>query len=317
MTEDEIYKLIQYFLKNPPVVIWGSGATIAYGLPSMNDLNDVLKSKYDFFDKANNNLEEELGKEKYQDHLSEIRKTIWSCIKEKDEIILQDILTNYNKYNGIRLLIEKFTEPHPHVFNIITTNYDRVLEDVMSINNYSYTDGFSGRLLSSYQESIFKNTSDTPFINLIKVHGSLNWFKINGETRYFNCNSKYEPKIIPPGKNKYQQAFSEPYRNLIQISDKAIKDSKSLLLVGFGFNDEHITPRITERIHKGIPIVMLTKNITPTAKGQLKFATCYLAIEENSAKKTKITYKKQSDNKEFIEIIDGSLWKLDNFMEAL
>ena len=41
MTKDEIYKLIQVFLNNPPVVIWGSGATIAYGLPSMDELNKI------------------------------------------------------------------------------------------------------------------------------------------------------------------------------------------------------------------------------------------------------------------------------------
>ena len=79
MTKDETYKLIQKFLKDPPVVIWGSGATICYGLPSMNDLNNALKKKYVFFDKSNTNLEEELGKDKYEPYLAEIRKTIWQC----------------------------------------------------------------------------------------------------------------------------------------------------------------------------------------------------------------------------------------------
>lgn len=317
MTKDEIYKLIQGFLNNPPVVIWGSGATIAYGLPSMDELNEILKEKYEFFDKTNKNLEEELGKSKYEPMLNDIRKTIWNHIYEKDNFILNDILTNPKKYNGIKELVEKFTQPHPHVFNIITTNYDRVLENIISINNFSFTDGFSGRMLSVFNEELFQTKAEIAFINLIKVHGSLNWFELDGQTRYFRKNETYDPQIIPPGKNKYRQAFSDPYRNLIQISDKKINNSKSLLVIGFGFNDEHITPRITNQIRKGIPIVIVSKKITDTTKEELKNALCYLTLEEVNETKTKLVYKKINDIEEHTEIIEGSLWKLDNFMEAL
>lgn len=320
MTKDEIYKLIQDFLKNPPIVIWGSGATVAYGLPSMNDLNNALKSEYDYFDKINTNLEEELGKDKYEPHLNEIRKTIWKCIAEKDEVILNDVLKNSKKYAGIKLLVEKFTAPYPNIFSIITTNYDRVLENILVTNDISFTDGFSGRLLSLYNEDLFAinstKKSNSPFVNLIKVHGSLNWYNINGEVRYCN-NTTYEPTIIPPGKNKYKQAYSEPYRSLIQLSDRIIKNSKSILVIGFGFNDEHITPRITEQIKKGVPIIILTKKITDTTKEQLENASCYLTLEEGAFDKTNISYKKPSSDSVYSEEYDGVLWQLNNFMEAL
>lgn len=65
MSKDELFTLIQEYLKNTPVVIWGSGATVAFGMPSMTELNNMLKSKLDYFNKDNRNLEEELGKEKY------------------------------------------------------------------------------------------------------------------------------------------------------------------------------------------------------------------------------------------------------------
>lgn len=320
MTKDETYKLIQKFLKDPPVVIWGSGATICYGLPSMNDLNNALKKKYVFFDKSNTNLEEELGKDKYEPYLAEIRKTIWQCVAEKDNSILTDILNNFKKYTGIKLLIEKFSAPYPNIFNIITTNYDRVLENILVTNNFVFTDGFSGRILSLFDEESFINNSNKKskdsFVNLIKVHGSLNWFNINGETRYYSDGNSYEPTIIPPGKNKYKQAYSEPYRSLIQISDKTIKSSKSILVIGFGFNDEHITPRITEQIKKGEPIVVLTKVLTKTTKEQLENASCYLALEEGALGKTRITYREKSSDTIKTDEYDGFLWQLNNFMEA-
>jgi len=321
MTKDETYKLIQKFLQDPPVVIWGSGATIDYGLPSMKDLNNTLKMKYAFFDKSNTNLEEELGKDKYEPYLSEIRKTIWECVAIKDKTILDDIVNNFPEYTGIRLLLEKFSAPYPNILNIITTNYDRVLENILVTNNFAFTDGFSGRMLSLFEEEIFINNSNKkskdPFVNLIKVHGSLNWFNINGETRYYSDDNSYEPTIIPPGKNKYKQAYSEPYRSLIQISDRTIKNSKSILVIGFGFNDEHITPRITEQIRKGVPIIVLTKKITDTTKEQLENASCYLTLEEGAFGKTNISYKNTSSDTVYSEEYDGVLWQLNNFMEAL
>ena len=51
MKRNEIHKLIQEYLKDPPLIIWGSGANIAGGLLSMNDLNNMLKAKFSFFDK--------------------------------------------------------------------------------------------------------------------------------------------------------------------------------------------------------------------------------------------------------------------------
>ena len=68
--------MIQTFLKNPPVIIWGSGATISMGLPTMGALNDALKEKIDNFNGTDENLEVELGKIEYESQMPEIRKVI-------------------------------------------------------------------------------------------------------------------------------------------------------------------------------------------------------------------------------------------------
>ena len=117
---------IQEMLEKPPVIIWGSGATIPFGLPSMQDLNKMLSEKVKDFDGSNNNLEEELGKEKYLTILPKIRQIIWDIINEADRKILSDLLSNRDKYNGVLKLIKKFLEPHPQNINIITTNYVRL-----------------------------------------------------------------------------------------------------------------------------------------------------------------------------------------------
>jgi hypothetical protein len=143
--KENIFKLVQTFLKNPPLIVWGSGATISFGLPSMGDLNEALKKEIDGFDIENDNLEIELGKNKYQKKMPQIQKVIWDKVNDADTSVLKRIVSNStSEFNGIKLLIEKFIETHPKVVNIVTTNYDRVLEHIISYHNFSYTDGFNG-----------------------------------------------------------------------------------------------------------------------------------------------------------------------------
>jgi hypothetical protein len=77
-----------------------------------------------------------------------------------------------------------------------------------------------------------------------------------------------------------------PFRELIQKSDNLIKDANSFLIVGFGFNDEHLTPEIEKKIRKGAPIVLITKNVSPSSfivlENELfqlyRYLFCYLPL---------------------------------------
>lgn len=313
---ETVFKLVQKFTENPPLIVWGSGATIAFGLPSMWHLNEALKKELKDFDITNDNLEIELGKDKYEESMPEIKKIIWDTIHEKDIQVLERVLLDNPEFNGVKALIEKLIEAHPKVVNIITTNYDRVLEYILSYNNLPFTDGFNGKMLSTFDNTLFK---DKDMVNLIKVHGSLNWFNINDDIRHINCYSdKYEPQIITPSKNKYREAYHNPYRELIQKSDSLIETALSFLVIGFGFNDEHLTPKIRAKVKKGIPIILLTKEVTNNTKEELKDADKYILLEESSIEnKTKVTYKTSKDFTEMILDIDGSFWQLNKFMEIL
>jgi len=314
--EDKIFKVVQTFLGDPPLIIWGSGATIPYELPSMSDLNKKLKASIEGFNADNNNLESELGQDKYQEQIPIIKKIIWDEVSKKDILVLEKIITNdIDSFSGIKTMIEKFTKPHPRILNIVTTNYDRVLEYLMSYYNFSYTDGFNGKVLSEFDENNFKKEH---MINLIKVHGSLNWFDVGGDIRFSSFILKgTEPKIIAPGKNKYQDAYEEPYRELIQKSDNLIKDASSFFVIGFGFNDEHLTPKIKAKIKKGTPIVLITKEASYSSYKELEHAEKYIIFEESKSGKTKVIYK-ESKTIDKVEIeLEGDLWQLNNFIRIL
>jgi len=317
MSKDEIYKLIQNFLKKPPTIIWGSGATIPFGLPSMGDLRKKLEKIVPEL-KENENLEKIIGEIADKQKFKEVKKIIWKTVYEKDICLMKRLYKDKNEGKPVKRMIEKFIEPHPQVLNIITTNYDRVLEYVLAINKYKFSDGFSGQNLSIFDENNLKNKN---IINLIKVHGSLNWFKSNEEIIFISSinyeeiikNGSVIPLIIAPSKKKFEETYQEPFRTLIQKSDEIINNSKSFFVVGFGFNDEHLTPKIDTRIKDDVPIVIITKKATESCLEKLKLASKYVLIEENEASGAKFSYKNKDDNTTIT--IDKSIWKLENFME--
>lgn len=315
---DHIFSTIQKFLKKPPVIIWGSGATIPFTLPSMTQLNDALKEKIEDFNANNDNLENELGKSKYEERMPEIRRVVWETVNQADKQVHEKLTKgNFDDLESIKNMIEKFRECHPKIVNIITTNYDCILEYVTSYYDIPFTDGFSGKDFSMFSETNFKNKE---LVNLIKVHGSLNWFKIQDSIRFLSSHSECcEPIIICPGKNKYQEASQSPYHDLIQKSDNLIQNASSFLVVGFGFNDEHLTPKIRDKVKAGAPLVLVTREATESCKREMAQAQKYVFLQKckESENKTLVMIKEGREAEMEEKSIDGNYWQLNKFMEIL
>lgn len=313
--KNEVFSKIQNILKEVPVIIWGSGATIPYGMPSMSDLTKAIGEKFPDFNSKTINLEEELGKPEYTKIFSDIKQIIWNVINSADSKFLNGIINGEKVLNiqGISSMIEYFIKPTPHLLNIITTNYDRVLENILSFRDINFTDGFNGRNLSSFSIDHFKERN---IVNIIKVHGALNWFNVQGEPRYCitNNNGSFDPIIIPPGNKKYEAAYQDPYRDLIHKSDDVIKQSKSIFVVGFGFNDTHLAPKIKNQVKK-YPIVLITKEMTESAQKELQDAEEYVFLEQHkNGTRVRLKHKEKKETEYYLE---DDYWTLKKFMEIL
>jgi len=307
MSEEKeiVFQTIQKFLKKPPAIIWGSGATVPYGLPTMSELNYKLQEKI-----------AELGDPKYSSQSSEIRAIIWQAIYEAEQRFKQDIISGaVDSLNVVMRLIKGFWDVHPRVVNVITTNYDHVLELALGYHGIPFTDGFVGRDFSIFDSNLFDK--ETEIVNVIKVHGSLSWFKIGGSVRYLNTPECSNSAIIIPGKSKYQEAYNNPYRDLIQKSDQAIKKADCFLAVGFGFNDEHLTPKIKEKLKSGTPLVLVTKKITESCITEISVAQKYVLLEEIADQGNTLVKIKDGTNPPQDFIIEGDYWKLENFLEVV
>lgn len=314
MDIDEIYKTVQDYLKEPPLIIWGSGATAGFGLPGMWTLKDEIGKDLPSFDKTCTDLESELSKDKYEDDLPRIRKIIRDVVCAADIKAKEQLLKSVEKFDGIRRLTKFCHDPHPKVMNVVSTNYDRILEYVWGYYGLRYTDGFDQHELSEFDENKFQ---DKDIINLMKVHGSLDWFEVDHEVRKLSTDFGYAPVMIPPGKNKYRTTHRSPYRELMQKSDDAIKKAASFLVVGFGFNDEHITPLVSKKTKAGAPIVVVTMKVTPTTEKELEKAKKVIYVEAGlDVGKSRIRIMKNGTSvSDTIE--DGDYWRLSKFMDIL
>ena len=312
-SKDSIFRIIQSFLSDPPVIIWGSGATIDFGLPSMEQLMAGIKVVIPNIDQEGN-LENELSKITDREKLKEISQIVRSKVLKQDIACLKNAVQDQAYLNPVKNMIKKFYNTHPRKVNIITTNYDRVLEYAIAQLNINYCDGFSGSILSRFNHDLF---TDEKIINLIKVHGSLNWSELNGSAFFLPAEYNVDDindTIVLPTQDKHKRTHQDPYRSLLTKSDEYIESAKSFLVIGFGFNDEHITPQIDSKVKDGVPIIIITKSPTSSCKERLSKSN-YFCILEREGENTKIEYKTPDRNGEIA--ILGEFWRLNKFMEIL
>ena len=192
---------------------FGAGTSCAFGLPTMKQLTDQVRSSLSTLST-------------FQPLFENAEKTI-KDLTRKDPITLEDILTylrevreltrgqenfHFNELNGVQAkkldlgicseifkTIKKASEtadivPLRRFFTwyesanrgflkeIYTTNYDMLLEMAMEANYTPYFDGFVGSYEPFFSpESIEtfpgENDSMARWIRLWKIHGSLNWTK--------------------------------------------------------------------------------------------------------------------------------------------
>jgi len=325
---EKLTTTIQSHLNTNPALLIGSGASIPYGLPSMEDLATEIKTKLQnkyqntdqwktFIGKLNetNNLEITLDKVDVSSDLQEdISWTVSELIEKKDNEALTNFISE-NCYPSLTYIIRKFVQ-RTGPTNIVTTNYDRLIEYAIDFADAKNSTGFSGNYLQKFTQ--FSDDSMKRSVNLYKVHGSIDWFRHKENQnilslKFFNksnLSDKYIPLIVTPGSRKYKETHVDPFRTVMSKADEALRNSSSYLCIGYGFNDEHIQPIvINENRNNGKPIVIVTKEITNKIKELFlnnKIVNCLIISEGNRGTGSKVCYS-SSESENFSE----SYWQLD------
>lgn len=337
-TQEEFFKIIQEVISSNPVIIIGSGASVSYGIPSMWDLAETLKEYFknnkfeddkstQIVDEFLRCLDQDMGLE---DALLEVKMPqnieqiiaieVWKKIAHADKKVYDRFVQG--EIINLKSLFEYVVYDNSNkIVNVITTNYDKIAEyaaaQTDSYINNGFTHGLRGRLKDNPIAVPRKREDDyTGVLNIIKVHGSLDWFKKDGITYCFpnthNIPDNYQPCIITPGTNKYEKTQDEPHRQLLSLVDDMFSKATGFLCIGYGFNDSHVHPMLLKYAKtRKVKILIVTKDLTSSINQNIiNNGYDYISITSNGKDGTLFRRGTKS-----FEVGDKKYWTIDGLEE--
>lgn len=336
MTKEQIFTEIQNIVSANPVLVIGSGASVPYNIPGMSKLASELKNFFstktytnpesekavhEFIENLDHGmgLEEALLKTKATDEVeNSIVYNVWNLVEQADRDVYMKMLNGTDL--ALRSLLEFIIYKDPaKICNIVTTNYDRIIEYAACQTDAYINTGFTPNILGHpYNKIEFlpkKLESEyTGSLNIWKVHGSLDWFKKDDKVLSMANTSSipndYTPCIITPGTNKYERTQQEPYREIFSHVDTVFNSATGFLCIGYGFNDSHVHPVLLKIAKKrDVRILLVTKDITkPIEDNVINADYDYIAIYSDGSNGT--IFKTPSDS---MSISNEIYWSVDGF----
>ncbi|MGJ8673526.1 SIR2 family protein [Rubritalea sp.] len=323
-----------------PVIVLGSGASIAAGIPGMSELRDQLlsipapagleKPKADLWQKfkeilQGTDLESALQKVNLPEELDDlVVKATWDYLHPFDLNALQKLLTERSSY-PLTQLFQHLLRSTNRDIDVVTPNYDRIAEYAADLGELYHETGFSyghvRRRLGDARQAVHIKGAEQSRVNIWKVHGSFDWFRdqqgvIHALPISYACPDGWSPAIVTPGLQKYRRVYDEPFLSIKAASDRAFSNAGGFFCSGFGFNDAHIQTKLKERCRsKKVPLVLITHGLTPAAKAFFEDDFCkeYLAVE--AAPDGCRIYCPEFPNGEIVS--EGEFWQLESFLTLI
>lgn len=148
---------------------------------------------------------------------------------------------------------------------VFTTNYDLCFEYAARKGRYVIVDGFSHTTPQVFDSLYFSydivkresSPESHDFISnvfhLYKLHGSVDWTKNKDSGEIEKDSSTPSPLLIYPRNTKYELSFEQPYLEMMSAFQTAIRQPDTgLLVLGFGFNDNHLAEPILSAINSNL-----------------------------------------------------------------
>lgn len=345
---DEIFEKIfldikeKYLSKdNFPKIIVGTGLSVAMGVPGMWKLSKKLDEEFKKI--TDNNLREKweiynrkIEKEGLEAALLDISSSEEEFVEKIKHITSEYILEEeYNidskimeEKSGFEILLNYLIETvsvNDKIIDIMTPNYDRIIERICDKLNITTTLGFIGNLYQKFDLDVLKNPNyryqkKIPIVRLFKPHGSINWIRENNTEYQINdyniLKSKKEKiDIITPGSMKYKNSMiNEIFNYHREIFNSLITNRQknySLIIYGYGFNDQHFNVSFKDTT-KNVLVLTRTINVEFLNKAlNHKNWTIFYKYESNEKEIPKDESYLIYDKKKYQ--IDVDLWNIDNF----
>jgi hypothetical protein len=220
--------------------------------------------------------------------------------------------------------LQRLLSGRPEQVWIFTPNYEVLFEIASSIAKFPLLDGFLGASVRFFSIGSLLHQSGNvqghnfqplsqPTIRLIKLHGSLDWWKQNGivystqDPDKFQCTP--ERVIVLPRKKKMTETLESPFEDLFRVSARVLGTvCKYIVSCGYSYGDQHINetlllPKLKEaKINLTAFVKKDSANLDPFRNlPAFSFAT------ENSSKKKNCP----------IENNGSDLWQFEKLVDLL
>lgn len=247
------------------MVFAGSGTSLACGYPSMRDFWKYARGRCGFFEVARSVGQPEAD-ENVENLLSRCEAALYVDDSRDDVRALRDDVrrkihhdcgedAHLQKLDVHRTFLMKLARRRARDarLKLFTTNYDRCFEVAAGKASIVPIDGFSFTHPRRFDPRFFEYdlvrkdrggeaTSFVPGVfQYFKLHGSVDWKVLDGNTVIEPGVAPDEAALIYPARAKYQHAFEQPHLELMaQYLATLRQPNTCLLVVGFGFADDHL-----------------------------------------------------------------------------
>ncbi len=339
---DDIKSLLQRHFGDGLVTVVGSGLSCAEGLPGMGELADHLcatvTASLDADDVALwKKIEPQISAIGLEAALLQIRPTASlesvivarsaELIAGRERQIVQEVFTGKRVLKLSRLFAHVLKPPTG--VPVITTNYDRLVEiaaeeaglgsDTMFVGDFAGTLNEQESRLSHCREVTLRGKQVQwrfrPRVTVFKPHGSLDWYHRAGKPVRYAGDLDLPRLIITPGLNKFRNGYESPFDRHRERANGAIDRASRFLIIGYGFNDDHLETHLTPSIRAGTPTLLLTHTLSPNAKKLASECANVVALERcivAGVEGTSVTV-----NKAAVHIPGLALWDLDTFISEV
>ncbi len=150
---------------------------------------------------------------------------------------------------------------------LFTTNYDKCFEEAGRQGRFVIVDGFSQTQPPTFDAVYFtydtvrrdRASDASDFIpnvfHLYKLHGSVDWEQDDTSTEIRKVANPKNPLLIYPRSTKYELAFAQPYLEMMSALQASLREPNTgLLVMGFGFNDNHLAGPILSAIRTNLAL---------------------------------------------------------------
>jgi len=293
MDADKLKRELQGYLTDGLVIIVGSGLSVAEGIPGMSDLRDHLLAEVPSRIHGKEFLPEWQAIKARLEEGADIESALQELPPPPGlEAVIRDLTASLTLDAELKVVTEvisgkktlRFASLLKHVLKpntgvpVITTNYDRLLEIASECAGLGADTLFVGRnvgILNPKESSLsfcrdYRKSPKAGQIQLLfkrrviilKPHGSLDWFMFDEEPVFCSYPLDFPRLIITPGVNKYRQGYGRPFDVHRERANREIDRAARVLIIGYGFNDNHLETHLAAQLRSGKPALVLTQTLS-------------------------------------------------------